>query len=94
MCLVLTNSLTIKYLFLGSVIFRNYILAIVFFERGFEQSFERGFELGFEHGFERDFEHGFEHELNSEQQSYFHEAINELQFLYYKFSQSSSYILF
>ena len=46
--LVLINSLTIKSLFLGSVIFRNdmFLLTIYFF-------FERGFEQGFEHGFER-----------------------------------------
>ena len=66
-CLVLRNSLTIKSLVLGSVIFRNgtFLLAVfLFFEHGFEHGFAYGFEHGFyhdfEHGFENDFEHGFQ----------------------------------
>ena len=67
-CLVLRNSLTIKSLFLGSVIFRNDMffishLCLFFFEHGFEHDFERGFEHGFEHDFEHDFEHGFVHDF-------------------------------
>ena len=73
--LVLRNSLTIMYLFLGSVIFRNdmFLLHIflifrtrfrtqfrTWFEHSFERGFEHGFENGFEHGFEQGFEHGFE----------------------------------
>ena len=81
-CLVLINSLTIKPLFLGSVIYGNdmFLLTIyIFFEHGFEHSFERGFEHGFEHSFDHGFEHGFEHcfelELKSEHQCYLREAI-------------------
>ena len=55
------------------------------FEHGFEHGFENGFEHSFEHSFEHGFEHAFEHELKSEHQSYFHEEIQELQFLYYLF---------
>ena len=68
-CLVLRNSLTIKCLFLGSVIIRNDMFFIsylfLFFEHGFERCFEHGlehiFEHGFVHSFEHCFEHGFEH---------------------------------
>ena len=78
-CLVLRNSLTIKSLFLASVIFRNdmFLLAIfLFFGHGFEHGFEHDFEHCFEHDFEHDFEYGFEHELKSEHHSYFLEAIH------------------
>ena len=82
-CLDLRNSLTIKYIFFGSVILRNdmFLLAIVnffrtWFEHGFEHGFEHDFEHDFEHGFEHGFQHGFEHELKSQHQSYFHEAIH------------------
>ena len=67
--LVLRNSLTIKSLFLGSVIFRNDMVFIsylfLFFEHGFEHffehCFEHSFEQGFEHSFEHCFQHGFDH---------------------------------
>ena len=68
-CLVLRNSLTIKSLFLGSVIFRIDMLLlayILFFEHGFEHGIEHGFEHGVELGFEHGFEHGLEHEFKSE----------------------------
>ena len=67
-CLVSRNSLTIKDLLLGSVIFRNDMLFIshlflFFFEHGFEHDFEHDFEHGFEHGFEHDFENDFDHDF-------------------------------
>ena len=70
-CLVLGNSLTIKSLFLGSVIFRNDMFFInnIFsffdhgFKRGFKHGFEHDFKQGFKHGFEHDFKHGFEHDF-------------------------------
>ena len=76
-CLVLRNSLTIKSLFLGSVICSNYMffLSYLFYFSNIDHGFEHGFELrfehcyeqsfanGFEHSFEHGFEHGFEHSL-------------------------------
>ena len=59
-CLVLRNSLTIKYHFLGSVIFRNDMFLLTIFLI-FEHDFERVFDHGFEHRFERGYEHGFDH---------------------------------
>ena len=79
-CLVLINSLTIKSLFLASVIFRHdmFLLAIffLFFEHGFEHCLERDFEHGFEHGFGHGFEHDFEHELKLKHQPYYDEPIH------------------
>ena len=61
-CLVLRNSFTIKFVFSGSVIFRNdnFLLAIFYF---FEHGFEHGLQHAFESDFDLGFEHGFEHGL-------------------------------
>ena len=67
-CLVLRNSLTIKSLFLGSVIIGNDMFLLTIFKKKFnitsnvfEHGFEHRFDHGFEHGFDRGFQHGFEH---------------------------------
>ena len=60
LCLFLRNSLTIKSLFLGSVIFRNEMFFISYLFLFF---FDNGFKHGFEHDFKHDFKHGYEHEF-------------------------------
>ena len=83
LCLVLKNSLTIKYFFLGSVIFRKdmFLLSIVYYFSNMILYTALNMILNkvlnmFSTWFEHEFELGFEHELKSEQKSYFCKAIH------------------
>ena len=88
-CLVLRNSLTIKSLFFGSVIFRNdlFLLAIYLFFSN--MGLNTVLNIVLNTVLNTILKHGFENVLKSEHQSYFDEAIHLLQFLYYQFFQGS-----